>query len=88
MTIWVKISYIYTLHINVCVAYPFDKNQSNSFPCFTLFFPAFHDDVNTCVIGSLIQKEISLRRKIRGFELKIKLILSWSDKSYEFKERK
>jgi hypothetical protein len=43
---------------------------------------------NTCVMGSLIQKEISFRRKVRGFELKIKLILSWSDKSYEFKERK
>ncbi len=70
------------------VAYLFDKNQSNSFPCFTLFFPAFHGDLNICVMGSLIQKEISFLRKIRGFELKIKLILSWSDKSYEFKERK
>jgi hypothetical protein len=44
--------------------------------------------MNTCVMGSLIQKEISFRRKIQGFELKIKLILSSSDKSYESKERK
>jgi hypothetical protein len=40
------------------------------------------------MMGSLIQKEISFRRKIQGFELKIKLIWSWSDRSYEFKERK
>jgi hypothetical protein len=39
-------------------------------------------------MGSLIQKEISFRRKIQEFELKIKLTLSLSDKSYEFKERK
>jgi hypothetical protein len=39
-------------------------------------------------MGSLIQKEISFRSKIQRFELKIKLVLSWSDKSYEFKERK
>jgi hypothetical protein len=85
----VKISYIHTLHSKVYVAYPFDLNQSGSIPCFTpLFFPAFHDDVNTCVMGSLIQKEIPCRRKIQGFELKIKLIVSSSDKSYEFKERK
>lgn len=50
----VKLSYTHTLHINMHVYYPFDKDQSNPFPCFTLFFPAFHDDVNTCMIGSLI----------------------------------
>ncbi len=38
------------------VAYLFDKNQSNSFPCFTLFFPAFHDEVNAYVMGSLIER--------------------------------
>jgi hypothetical protein len=55
-------------------------NQSNFFPCFTLFFSAFHDDVNTCMTGSLIEREISFQRNILGFQLKVKLFLSWCDK--------
>ena len=84
----VEISYIYTLHINLYVAYPFDKNQSNSFPCFTLFFPAFHDDVNAHVIGSLIEREISFQRNILGFQLKRKWFSNWSDKFNEIQRKK
>jgi hypothetical protein len=60
----VEISYIHTLHTNVYVSYPFHLNQSAFIPCLTLFFPAFNDDVNICMMDSLIQKKFFSKEKL------------------------
>ncbi len=64
----------------------FDKDQSDSFPCLTLFYPVFNDDANVCAMVTLSQKNL-VSKKDHEFEVKNERILSSSDKPCEIQRR-